>query len=165
MSEERTIADSVTVSVIPAADADVTWCPNRFLLPQCPRGSVRVEMEDSRRRKLCAAMAHSNQCYFNNCDKIDGACGKTKRIIKASSLFRSFPPEFTILSWSPHRLRENHYPSLGKPNKGDVGQFIIHLRVLIFVLSTEVAKGSCPRLRDLPAEPKWGQTRDSCNLG
>ena len=41
-------------------------------------------MEDSRRSALCAAMKHSNQCYFNNCDKIDGACGKTKRIIKAS---------------------------------------------------------------------------------
>ena len=48
--------------------------------------SFRVEMElEGRRRALCAAMRHSSQCRFNNCDKIDGACGKTKRIIKASA--------------------------------------------------------------------------------
>ena len=48
--------------------------------------SFRDEMElEGRRRALCAAMRHSSQCRFNNCDKIDGACGKTKRIIKASA--------------------------------------------------------------------------------
>ena len=56
---------------------------------QCPLGFARVENEmelEGRRRALCAAMRHSSQCNFNNCDKIDGACGKTKRIIKASVL-------------------------------------------------------------------------------
>ena len=43
-----------------------------------------MELE-GRRRALCAAMRHSSQCRFSNCDKIDGACGKTKRIIKASA--------------------------------------------------------------------------------
>merc|ERR1712012_1283912 len=40
-----------------------------------------VDME-GKRGKLCAALEHANRCGFNNCDRIDGACGKTKRIIK-----------------------------------------------------------------------------------
>ena len=64
-------------------------------------------MKESRRSALCAAMKHSNQCYFNNCDKIDGACGKTKRIIKASLSFL-FTVGWVVLGNSP--------------NKGDIEQ-------------------------------------------
>ena len=46
-----------------------------------PSVVIVVDME-GKRGKLCAALEHANRCGFNNCDRIDGACGKTKRIIK-----------------------------------------------------------------------------------
>ena len=73
---------------------------------------------EGRRRKLCAAMEHSNQCCFNNCDQIDGACGKTKRIIRASLVLLLMGYILHTVLGMGMEIGESPYQG-----QGDIGQY------------------------------------------